>query len=193
MSETELSATDYRIGFGTLNAFFWTWVKRNNFSRRKLIVMLILAAAMAVMAVMPVAPLIVAAFRDRTAPLILSAVFGVFAILWFLFVSSVIMYLLSPALSYIVQVFSFIFGPMRRRINSVRIDPAGVLKTSNGEPNALGWNQVHEVVATKSSVLIFTNRNCAVMIPKSAFASREAADAFAQSAVKYCTDAKSVF
>jgi hypothetical protein len=107
--------------------------------------------------------------------------------------SSIIMYVLSPLLSYAVQLFSFVFGPMRRRVNSIRIDKVGFHRTSNGEPNALGWNEVHEVVATKSSILIFTNRNCAVMVPKSAFTNRETADAFAQAAVTYWTDAKSVF
>ncbi len=193
MTETDLSATDYKIGFGTLNAFFWTWVKRNNFSRRKLVIVLILTAAMAVLGVMPIAPQIVSAFREGTVPLVLAAFFGVVMILMFMLMSSVIMYVVSPIMSYVVQVFSFVFGPMRRRTNSIRIDAGGLLKTSNGEPNALDWTQVHEVVATKSSILIFTNRNCAVMVPKSAFASRDAADAFAQSATRYWTDAKSIF
>jgi hypothetical protein len=193
MSEADLSATDYKIRFGTLNAFFWTWVKRNNFTKRKLVVMLALAAAFAVVAAMPVAPMIMTTLREGTVPILLAAFFGIFAILYFVFMSSFILYVLSPTLSYVVQLFGFVFGPMRRRVNSIRIDAGGFHKTSNGEPNALDWSQVHEVVATKSSILIFTNRNCAVMIPKSAFASRDAADAFAQAAVTYWMDAKSVF
>ena len=103
------------------------------------------------------------------------------------------MYVLSPVMSYVVQLFSFVFGPMRRRTNSIRVDTGGFHKTANDELNTLEWSHVHEVVATKSSILIFTNRNCAVMVPKSAFATPDAADAFAQSAIRYWTDAKSIF
>ena len=193
MTDTDLSATDYKIGFGTMNAFFWIWVKRTNFSKRKLIVMLILAVLLAVTSFLPMVPALVKDFRDLPYPLLLVGILILLGGLMFVLMSSIIMYVASPIMSYAVQVFSFVFGPMRRRVNSIRIDKGGLHRTSNGEPSALGWNEVHEVVATKSSILIFTNRNCAVMVPRSAFASREAADTFAQGAVKYWTDAKSVF
>jgi len=189
MSQADLSATDYRIGFGTLNAFFWTWVKRNNFSKRKFIVTLNLAGLLALTAFLPIGPTPAKDYDAPPMPGIAILIFG----LAFVLMSSIIVYVVSPLMSYVVQLFSFIFGPMRKRVNSIRIDKDGFHKTSNGEPNTLGWNQVHEVVATKSSVLIFTNRNRAVMVPKSAFATRETADAFAQAALTYWTDAKSVF
>lgn len=193
MTATDLSATDYKIGFGTLNAFFWAWVKRNNFSKRKLIVMLILAVLMALVAFLPMLPALVKDFHDSPFPLLLSGIFILFSGIVFVLMSSIIMYVLSPIMSYVVQVFSFVFGPMRRRTNSIRIDTAGLHKTSDGQLSEFAWFKVHEVVDTRSSVLIFTNRNCAVMVPKSAFATPEAADIFARSAVEYWTDAKSVF
>ncbi len=155
--------------------------------------MLILAGGMAVLAIMPALPLLITDFRDGTIPLVMTVFFTVFGALSFLFVSSVIIYVISPVLSYVVQLITYIFGPLPRRKNSIRIDYEGLHKTSNGQASDFAWNKVHAVVDTRSSILIFTNRNCAVMIPKSAFATHDAADAFAQKALEYWTDAKSVF
>jgi len=186
-------AVDYKVRFGTLNAFFWIWVKRNNFTRRKLVIMLILAALMTVLSGQPIIsamwPDVV---RGKISPLMI-CVFVVVMALTSIVMSSIIMYVVSPALSYIVQVLGYVFGPLRHRINTVDMDASGLHRPSVNGTGDLAWNKVHDVVATKSSILIFTNRNCAVMIPKSAFATPGAADVFAQSAIKYWTDAKSIF
>jgi hypothetical protein len=54
------------------------------------------------------------------------------------------------------------------------------------------WSAVYYLVETKKSLFIFTNRNCAMMIPKAGFADLDQANAFWSAAQIYWQQARAV-
>lgn len=183
-----LSAT-YRVDIPTLHAFFFAWFKRNNFTRRKLGVMAILTLALFAISVWPMLPGLFpsnASPVERTAGMIIIGATLVSGLIF----SALVMFVVSPVLSYIVQMAGYAFGPLSRTSRYAEISQAGIRNNRDAEFQA--WTQVHEVIETRKAILIFTNRNCAIMVPKSAFTTPEAANGFATAAQTYWQDSRTV-
>ena len=189
MNGKSVIACTYRPNLVAYNAFFGMWLKRNLFTRQRLLTAL--AAGCALMAI-GVAPIMAHDLRDDLfrGHIWLTIAVGVVSLIMCLILTALFVYVASPLLTYLFQAAVFIVTANSRPMRTIEISEAGLSK-STGDSNT--WPSIHEVVDTRSAVLIFTNKNCAVMIPKSAFATVKEAETFATSAVDYWQDAKSVF
>ena len=102
------------------------------------------------------------------------------------------MYVLSPIVSYLWLVITFALGPVRKLTNTAEISQQGISKSFEQHNHVTPWSAVYDLVETKKSLLIFTNRNCAMMIPKAGFATIEQVNAFWSAAQNYWQKARAV-
>jgi hypothetical protein len=122
------------------------------------------------------------------------AIFGLlFIALTSGFVGFVIVFVVGPPMIYITQALAFALGPLRKRTSHLRADASGIDKTTDNVESRTKWRDFADVVVTRKTVLLFTNRNCAAIVPKSAFASPAEAEAFAAFAKAQWAEAQSVF
>lgn len=195
MSEPYFDVT-YRVGFGNLNAFFGAWLKRTWFDRTNRRRFLLYWAVIAALIGFGLRSMMTS--RDFwRADLMVNLISGVLGGVVFLLYTAVIAFVLTqvlgPPLIYLTQAATFIFGPLRKRTSQLRADAAGIDKTTNGVAGQTKWRDFTDVVVTRKTVLLFTNRNCATIVPKSAFTTPAEAEAFAAFAHAQWTDARSVF
>ena len=194
MVDEHFSIIEYKITIETFNDFFGAWLKRNLFARHRLKITALFAVALLVIAVvtgwrtfqlMIIEPNLPLWLKISELVVFLSAE-AVFAFL----VVAIPVYILSPIVSYLWLVLMFIIGPVRKRVNTAEISEQGITKTYEMHGHTTPWSAVYDLVETKKSLLIFTNRNCAMMIPKRAFSAPEAADAFFIAACTFWKRAK---
>ncbi len=193
MTDATLSSHDYRIGFGDFNAFFGAWLKRGFFTRQRLYIWLGMAAALSLLTLGTIPVLLSGMNKAQKLPFQMDALFwcvmiAVFVLSCLIF-SGIIVYLLTLPLIYVVQLAGFILGSIRRRKQSVALSSQRIAKTVDDAVSETPWSRVHSVTATRQTVLIFTSRNSAMVIPKRAFDTAEMAEAFAASAQHYWTEA----
>lgn len=167
---TELATATYRIDFASHNAFVLAWLRRNVFSRRNLGRFLVFAGLAAVLCFVQMKGLAGPARQVLAAGA---------AILSGLIIGAAMVYVLAPVTIWLWQMLSFGFGGLRLRDQAVRLTGSGVEKTVGADSHVTGWDGIHEVVDTRRALLLFTGRNSAMVIPKSAFATPEAATVFA--------------
>ena len=189
MDGTPVISCTYRPNLSAYDAFFATWLKRSLFTRQRLVVCLVTGLAMAVICMGPILPQIVKGSHGATL-FWASTVFCVIALVTGVIMAAIFVYAASPLLTYLLQAAAFMVTANSRPQRTIEISDTGISK-STGDSNS--WSSIHEVVDTRSTVLIFTNRNCAVMIPKSAFATPSEAEMFATSAMTHWQATKSVF
>ena len=196
MSPTTFDVT-YRVGFADMNAFFGAWQKRTWFdrtNRRRFLLFTGVILALTAFSARPfLKQILIWPFQQFWLNALYGAVFLLVSVLWCGCVAFVLTFFLSPLLTYCTQLLTFAFGPMRKRTSRVRTSVAGIDKTTGEVESRTKWHDIVAVVDTKKTVLLFTNRNCAAIIPKSAFASPEDAQAFATFAKAQWDDAQSVF
>ncbi len=185
---------NYRVGFGNLNAFFGVWLKRTWFDRANWKRFGLYTLGIAVLH-------IVALHSYLTKPVFnvpmwdyaMQIVMGVALILISAVYAFIAVFLLGALFTYSAQTMVFAFGPMRKRVSHLKANAAGFEKTANEIASRTNWHDVAGVVVTKTTVVLFANRNSATLIPKSAFASPAEAEAFAAFAKAQWEDARSVF
>ena len=183
----------YRIGFGNYNAFFAAWMKRGFFTRRRLLIWLGMTLVMLFLSVglSMYAQSILG--KPHGHPLEVSRGFWMAVIAGIivssLLCSAVIVYLLSLSLIYVLQLAGFLLGNIRRRTQGVALSAPHITKTVDDVARETPWSQVHDIVAMKQTLLIFTSRNSAMVIPKSAFETPENADRFVAAAQHFWTEA----
>ena len=195
MSDTSFDVT-YRVGLGNLNAFFGAWLKRTWFDRASRRRLLIYTAA--IFALMTFALRSVATDRQMwNLGLGLDVLMGALMALALLLTCAVMAFvltcLISPFLVYLAQAVTFAFGPMRKRTSHMTVTTVGIDKTTGGIESQAKWRDFTAVIVTRKTVLFFTNRNSATLVPKSAFASPAEAEAFAAFAQAQWAEARSIF
>ncbi len=186
----------YRVGMANLNAFFGTWLKRTWFdrtSRRRFLLYWAIVTALIGIGLRS----FIADKHMWQSDLVINLIGGALGGIAFLLYSAVITFVLTqvlgPPLIYLAQTATFAFGPMRKRVSRLRATPVGVDKTTDETESRTKWRDFTAVVETKRTVLLFTSRNSATIVPKSAFASPSEADAFAAFAKARWKEAHSVF
>ena len=193
MTDATLSSQDYRIGFGDYNAFFGAWLRRGFFTKQRLYIWLGMAAALLFLTLGTIPLLLSGINKAQKLPFQADALFWCIVIAVFvlscLVFSGIIVYLLTLPLIYITQLAGFILGSIRRRKQRVALSPHLVTKTVDDVINETPWARVHSIAATRGTILIFNSRNSAMVIPKRAFDTLEAAEAFAAKANHYWTEA----
>ncbi len=191
MSEPVFEVT-YRVGMGDLNAFFWAWWKRTRFDKANWKRFTVYALAIVGLLIFSLKSWISKSYTVGFGPFFtvyITVFFAVFGLLTALALTFVV----GPLLTYLLQLAAFAFGPMRHRVCHLRATNTGLEKTSKAVESQTKWRDFAGVVDTRRTVLLFTNRNCATIIPKSAFASPTEAEAFAAFAKAQWEDARTVF
>jgi hypothetical protein len=196
MSESVLKVDDYKIKFENYQSFMGYWLKTNLFhkvNRNRFFIYTVLIAAMLGFSMLPIMN---TAFKDTgsfigTEPLLALylAIFAIIILLFSALFAAILVYLLGPILIYGMQTAMFLFGPLRKRVNSIELSEEGIRKVSENKTSELTWPAVYNVVETRKSILVFTDRKCALIVPKSAFASKDASENFVSAAKSYWTAA----
>lgn len=194
MTDENFSARDYKITFETFNGFFGAWLKRNLFIRHRFTVTLTFTAVLMIIVAVTGRQMLGLMINEPNMLLWikileLSLLFVLEAMLSFVIVA-IPVYILSPIVSYIWLAISFMIGPVRKRANTANVSVEGITKSYATYSHTTPWSAVYDLVETRKSLLIFTNRNCAMMIPKRAFETPEAAQAFFAAASTYWHRAK---
>jgi hypothetical protein len=99
-------------------------------------------------------------------------------------------YIVTPVLTYIHGVTQFAFGKAVKVQHNLSISGEGVTKSSPLATVSIPWTSLYAIDETRSTILFFTNRRCAIMLPKSAFASLESTVSFLSTARSYLAQAK---
>lgn len=196
MSEPVFEVT-YRVGLGNLNAFFGAWLKRTWFDRTNRRRYLLYSLGTLGLLLLGIYPFISSSHFWPSGGLGIDVAFGAFAILFLClacgFFGFVLVFFVGPFMTYVAQLLVFALGPMRKRTSHMRATTAGIEKKTGETESATKWREFTGVVVTRKTVLLFTNRNCAAIVPKSAFTTVAEAEAFAAFAQKQWADAQSVF
>jgi hypothetical protein len=191
MSETVYEVT-YRIALGNLNAFFGAWLKRTWFDRTNWKRLGLHAVAFAIFFFWSIWHYVggktpIGFSREHL--LILGSIILIESVIS----AFAVVFIAYPPLTYVLQLVAFAFGPMRTRTSHLKTTTAGVDKTTGDISSQTKWRDFAGVVVTRRTVLLFTHRNSATIVPKSAFASPAEAEAFAAFAKAQWNEAHSVF
>ena len=182
----------YKIRLGNLTAFFAAWWTRSWLDKASWIRFGIYAVALLVVFASPLWAFGLGKYTVGYAPgfIVFMAFFLVGAALA---TALVFTFLIAPLLTYAAQLASFALGSKRRQSHHLQATTAAVSKTIDDVETRTQWQGFTRIVNTKTTVLLFTSRNSATIIPKSAFASPAAAEAFATFAKTQWDEARSVF
>jgi len=182
----------YQVSLGNLNAFFAVWWKRSWLDRTSWIRFGIYTTVVIVAFASPFWAFGLGKYTVGYAPsFILFMAF--FLIVAALVTALAFTFAIAPLLAYVAQLASFALGSMRRHTNQLHATAAGVDKTVGDVETRTQWKGFTRISNTKTTVLLFTSRNSATIIPKSAFASPAEAEAFAAFAKAQWDEARSVF
>ena len=192
MSGTVFDVT-YRVDLGNLSAFFGAWWKRTWFDKANWKRFGIYTLAIALLHLFALQGMGHTLFKDEAFKAGWMVVLGVVAVLLSAIYAFILVFLLSPLFTYGAQLLVFAFGRTRKKISSLRADANGIDKTTGQITSRTKWRDFTDVVVTRKAVLLFTTRNSATIVPKSAFSSPAEAEAFAAFAQAQWTDAQSVF
>jgi len=168
MSNGNLTITGYRISAATYNSFFAVYLRRNLLRLPRflwacaytLLLMLITASTHH--------------FKVDVWDIITMSVFSFATI-----------YVLIPFGAYFVGIIQFATGKMPKVTHTINITEEAATKSSPLATITVPWSALHAVDQSKRAIFFFTNRSCAIMIPKSAFASQQAAHDFLSTAQAY--------
>ncbi len=191
MPDQILSTKDYIIRFENYQGFIGYWLKTNLFSTANRNRFLIYSVIITIMLCASILPLLNNALKKGGADWLIPVIFvAVSLLLGSVFIAAIMVYLIGPILIYAIQTATFFIGPMRKRINTVALSASGIHKVSNNTSSELAWSAVYDVIETRKTILVFTNRKCALIVPKNAFDALETANKFASQAKDYWTQAK---
>lgn len=177
----------YKVGFGNYVAFFGSWLKRSLFDRtshRRFLIYSLVAAA-----------LLAFSMWQHATGFITSSLGWIFVVVSIvitaLLCAAILVFILGPLLLFIWHTGRYLFNPKVEQ--AVSLSSAGITKTSADNETTTEWRAVTAFVETRKTVLLFTGRNAAMIIPKSAFSSPGDADRFTAAARHHWEDAHSIF
>lgn len=172
---TEFATPPYRIDFASYNAFVLTWLKRTFYTRHNLTRFLLLAGLATVVGYWN--------GKGFASPIgmigwaLLSLISG-------LIVSAILVYVVAPMLIWLWQMLGFLLGGTRKGLQALSLGDDGVVKTMDQDSHTYGWDQIHDVVETHRALLLFTGRNSAMIVPRTAFANSADVKTFAERVVE---------
>ncbi|MDV6332612.1 YcxB family protein [Asticcacaulis sp. 201] len=189
----DLSTNDFRIGFGAQSAFFAAWLRKNGFGK---------TARRRFLAYTGIVTLLMVFGIGANVPGLQSITYTVVFVYILLFIVSLIIgalfaaimiFLIGPIVVWVWMAVSYLIGPWPKRTQRLRLTDTRVIKQVGESEYSLTWKEVFDLVETRKTLLIFTQRNCALIVPKLAFDTPEASQAFVAYAKARWMDAKSVF
>jgi hypothetical protein len=181
----------YRVGLGNYVAFFGAWIKRTLFDKTNRRRLLIYAAGIGVVQAIGVSS-IVKLMQDSYMPeLIFWAMIAVVLVVTSFIYAAIFVFVLAPLLQFLWHIGRYLASPKPEQ--TVALSADGVTKHTLDTETTTAWRGVTVFVETRKTVLLFTGRNAAMIIPKSAFASSEDADRFTVAARHHWEDAHSIF
>ena len=171
----QVRRVEYRYNIRNLNDFMIAWIFGNFFTWQKM-----LGAA------------IVAAIISGITWLGDPSRFKSTTLLGTLVLASAFYFIALPIVSWFATLLTLGLGKQRMTVRTTDITSAEIVSSALGTQVTMKWSAIHRVHITRNTILIFTNRNCAYIIPKSAFTTPEAADVFATAAQTYWQDSRTV-
>jgi hypothetical protein len=183
----------YQLSLGNLNAFFGAWWERTWFDKGNWKRFSLYTLAITVLHIFALQGIAHTIFKNTAFNVGWMAVLAIVAVLLSAVYAFILVFLLSPLVTYVAQLLVFVFGPARKKISIVKANTDGIDKAMDQIVSQMKWRDVVSVVETRKAVLLFINRNSATIVPKSAFASPAEAEAFAAFAKARWQDAHSVF
>ena len=178
MHDTKTETPEFKLTLRDFSAFYSEWRKRNMLFKtevRRLALYIFLLSAVLLWNSREslIFPGISMATKGMAIGFLVIAI-----VILALLLAAFLVFILSPALIYIWQAVRFLSGPVRKYPQSLKASLEGIIKTVNGTSHTTAWADVLDFVETKRTLLIFTGKNSALIIPKSAFASNEVASDF---------------
>ncbi|WP_303828010.1 YcxB family protein [Asticcacaulis taihuensis] len=173
MRNDNLTITGYRISAATYNSFFAVYLRRNLLRLPRFL----WACAYTLLLMLITASM--HHFKVDVWDIITMSIF-----------SFVTIYVLIPFGAYFVGIIQFTTGKMPKVSHALSITEEAVTKSSPLATVTVPWSALHAVDQSKRTIFFFTNRSCAIMIPKSAFASQQAAQDFLSAAKAYWQQAR---
>ncbi|MFT4073953.1 MAG: YcxB family protein [Asticcacaulis sp.] len=165
---------EYRISFGNQSAFVWVWLRKNWMGKRNRQRFMIYTGIICLLMLFGMAP----SYGQLSTGLgnyliwfaiLMLLVFAISAAV----MAGVMVFILGPLLIFAWQSVSYLFGPASKRRQSVALSASGLTKHVGETSSHLEWNQIFDLVETPGTLLLFTNPNCAMIVPKYAFTSPE--------------------
>ena len=193
-SGMNLQTNEYRVSLGDQSAFLWEWLKKNWLGKKNRQRFLLYMGIIFLLMLFGMG----SAYNQMFAGM--GNYFVLFAIFMFLslvigsaIIAAVMVFVLGPIVILIWQIVSYPFSSMPKRRQTVSLSNSGLTKYVGETSSQLEWPAIFHFAETRTTVLFFTNPNCAMIVPKRAFAAKEDADQFAKLAASYYVNAKSIF
>ena len=189
----DLSTNDYRIGFGAQSAFFAAWLKKNGFGKIARRRFLIYTGIVALLLALGIGANIPGLQSVNVVSAFLYIILFIVSLIIGALFAAIMVFLIGPIVVWAWMAVSYLIGPWPKRTQRLRLTDTQVIKQVGETESGLTWKGVFDVVETRKTLLIFTRPNCALIVPKQAFDTPEASQAFVAYAKARWMDAKSVF
>lgn len=166
---------DYYYRLKNLNDFMSVWFGKALFSRNRMLGFVALAIFL-----FATSQIGVSSFHFNWIILAITATF-----------SGLLIYVLLPAVTWISTLLMLGLGKQRRLRRIIEITPEKLISSSEEMNVTMNWSAIHDVRSTTQTILLFTNRNCAFVVPKDAFETLAAANSFTDASTRYWKEALS--
>lgn len=178
MMDAKTETPQFKLTLRDFNTFYGEWRRRNVLfareARRLGFYMLLIGAVLLWNSRANIVHPTLNAGTEKAESLLLVIIIGIAALL----MAAFLVFIVSPALIYFWQAIRFLSGPVGKYPQSLKVTLEGIEKTVNGTSHTVAWTDTGDLVDAKKTLLIFTSKNSAFIIPKSAFASEEAVSDF---------------
>jgi hypothetical protein len=189
-----IKTNEYRISLCDQSAFLLTWLKRNWLGKTNRQRFLLYTGIICLLMLFGMAPSYSQLFSGAGDYFVLLAIFMALGLaIGSAIMAAIMVFVLGPILIFVWQTISYPFGLMPKRIQTVSLSDSGLTKYVGETSSLLEWPAIFHLVETRTILLFFTNANCAMIVPKNAFATPENADQFAKAAQAHYASAKSIF
>lgn len=157
MSTMTLRVTDYRIQGENVNGFLSVYFRKNYMNLPK--AALAIAFAVFLMAI---------SWKGSKGPH-----FDLAALIVCLSLSGLTFFVFIPLVTWILTFCQLSMGKTAKIQRNIEITDTEVTSSTKLTRTTMTWAAVHDVRETRKTILLFTNKKCAFIIPKKAFASPE--------------------
>lgn len=190
----DLKTNEYRISFGNQSAFVWAWLRKNWLGKKNRQRFVLYTGIIGLLMLFSIAPAYGQMFTGLGNYLIWSAIFMFLTLgIGSALMAGIMVFILGPLLIFVWQSVSYLFSPALKRRQTVSLSTSGLTKHVGESSSQLEWTQIFDLVETAGTLLLFTNSNCAMIVPKSAFASPDEAERFTKAVQSNYASAKSIF
>ncbi|ESQ75620.1 YcxB family protein [Asticcacaulis sp. AC402] len=183
MTDTPLIVRDYRIAWPNYHDFVLAWVARFTLSRSNMIRFAVYAV---IMAAVTLVPFLWGTSLDAEGVVFfgvpveagMRGLFIVTGLMTSFGFAAIFAFVIGPVFAYLWQSAAFLVRSPTT--STLTLSQTGLIKA--GAHGETAWSDVADVRETTATILIFTGSNHALIVPKAAFATPEAAETFFASA-----------